>query len=386
MKKIIVILFPLLFAVHYTKAQRIFDVHEIRSFNYSLLISSYQNNIAVNHFSDYGKNSFKNNSSIINSRYLFQSQEFEMHLDLSFFPKRLYDSSTKKFFQPDAKSQYKSSYLFVNSDPINIIDQDGNAGKPLILYGEDYSKPAGVGNTVLDLKSQIKDAYYVPLSDFMNGEVGELPEWEGDVFIKAHMGINGHEVELERGWNEMQFKTESDLVDIMPRSSPEVRAWNAIDGKDLGRKLREFADDRGVIVERITAGGCQGSVAAEKIADGFIEKSAGLGTRKLMTAGLKKGYIALFAGPKSTTFGGEIAGLGHIRYHAYPKGSQKFKAHKIKKAADGRDQFLRYKYGNTIEDAVPMDYMRAKEVRGFLHGQIEGTALENHFDFFPRTY
>lgn len=251
------------------KAQIRYDIQDIRNFNYSLMVSLSDNKFEKIQFHDYGEVRHQNNT---NSKFLFQNQEFEPYLGLYLLQSRIYSPLEKRFFQPDPQSQYSSPYLFVASDPINIIDLNGQDGKPLILYGEDELKAnPDFRDMMEDIKFQFKDAYHYPISDFLNGEIGDLPEWEGDVMINAHMGATpGSEIEVERlKPKQLNWKSNSDYLDYFPKTSMN-EAHVSISAEGMGAHLREFAEARRVPIRNVFAGGCQGRFAAEGIAHGYV--------------------------------------------------------------------------------------------------------------------
>ena len=115
----------------YVLGQSSTDYFKIKNYKTNAVISINQNTISSLVLSDYGAIRFQKGNK--NSKYLFQGQEFDSDLGLYIFPSRIYSAKEKRFFQPDPKSQYHSPYLFVGADPINMIDHDGNMGKPLVF-------------------------------------------------------------------------------------------------------------------------------------------------------------------------------------------------------------------------------------------------------------
>lgn len=133
----------------------------IRNYKQSALIILKENsNISSFSYSDYGHLLIEKNTKSTNSNYLYQGQERDEDLGIYYFPNRIYNTKSKRFLQPDPLSQYHNPYLFVGANPINIVDFDGNAGKPLILYQESHFFDSKIPDEVSGLKAQVPDAHY----------------------------------------------------------------------------------------------------------------------------------------------------------------------------------------------------------------------------------
>lgn len=314
-KKIIFIFCFVLYCVFSSNvnAQSQYNIINIQNHRNDIAVSIKQHTHSAYTLSSYGK-ILNLIGSDINAN-IFQGQKFDSDLGLYLFPSRLYSAKERRFFQPDPKSQYHSPYLFVDADPVNKVDRDGNEGKPLVLYQEDHNFPNGINPGTLDLQSAVPDAHYVPLSDFINGNVGDLPEWNGNVFFRGHIGVNvqGRELIAEAGTDVSKLKT---------RMMPGVHAPQFIqdygtnvvtmDAKEMGRVLRRFSDSRGVPIKNVTEGGCVGTYATKPMHQGFMEESKRFGKmkRKIKFRGAKGKYEARFTGDHT---------FKSMRFSNYPK-------------------------------------------------------------------
>lgn len=269
------------------------DHFSLRNYNSSELIKIGSDRVSTNVISAYGKLQSQIQTGT-SGRYFFQGQEYDEVLGIYFFPARLYDANTLRFFQVDPKSQYHSSYLFVGADPVNIIDRNGEQGKPLFLYSEDHDLPGGLSEDIKSLKEAYPDAHFVPLSDVVNGDVMPLPEWNGNVFIDTHTGDAADaQLEVERGKNPYDFKTEDLVEDVLDDGSTRA----GVSGDYLGERLRELANEKNVELKNVFVGGCEGSTAAERISEGFASSEAGPAKGlKARFAGAKKGRLLLYEG------------------------------------------------------------------------------------------
>ena len=214
----------------------------IRNYQYSNVILLEKNKNSQLITDAYGNRQFHTKNSDFSSNYTFQGQEYDGTLNLYFFASRFYEENSFRFMQPDPKSQYNSPYSFVNADPVNFVDLDGKEGKPIVFYGKDHTKPMSLRSGTHDLYNEVpsKDAYYISLPDFMNGEVGDLPEWNGNVFIEAHMGTDSSiELEIERASYVDDFETFSSDVGYYESVEPEGLFVGA-DAENFGRSLRRF--------------------------------------------------------------------------------------------------------------------------------------------------
>ena len=57
--------------------------------------------------------------------YLYIGQEFDPETHLYNYRMRLYDSTLRRFYAPDPKRQFASSYVYVGDDPTMMIDPTG---------------------------------------------------------------------------------------------------------------------------------------------------------------------------------------------------------------------------------------------------------------------
>ncbi len=282
-------------------AQNHNDFFNINNYKSDVVITFNAASQSSNVLSDYGAVSSMLGGSM--NYYIFQGQEYDVDLELYFFPSRMYSAKVKRFYQPDPKSQYFSPYLFVGSDPVNMIDKDGNVAKSLILHGiEDRGKiPTGMnrGNT-----------YDFTINDFMQNKIPDLPEWDGNIYVAAHMNAEG-KIELERqnGFTDRKLETDNLLDDEgiyknkMKSKKPDSfdsggdkmidRVTVDMDGEIFGERVNEFALEKGVKVKNIVLGGCEGSAAAEETSKGF-QLAANYNAEQGATAnffGTKKGYL-----------------------------------------------------------------------------------------------
>ena len=238
-------------------------------------------------------------------KYFFQSQEYDEQLALYFFPQRIYDSKVKRFFQPDPLSQYFSPYLFVGADPVNIVDRDGLAGKPLVIHSWDHTASGKIDASFKDLQQQVGDAYYVPMTDIVNHTSAiELPEFNGNVYIDGHMGVgdyNQGSIEMERADTPYELKTRRDNYRNIGYEEAKPHYRISIDAHDFGRELRDFANVKNIKVKNIVAGGCSGEAAAKGIGEGFTyQATKAAANQKLTTIGAKKGLKNLKSGRSCT--------------------------------------------------------------------------------------
>lgn len=380
-------------AVNAALGQTFTDSWQVRTLNQSLVL---QKNTQANSgyvFQSYGELSYNVNGEIELSKYLFHSQEYDQNLKLNFYPSRIYSAIEKRFFQPDPESQNFSSYLFVNADPVNNIDQDGNVSRPLVLYQEDHSLTSNVNESMADLMKSVPDAHYVPLSDFVSGRVGDLPEWNGNVFIKGHMWEEkGREIYVELAQDYSQIKTPSEI--LKSHKAADGLYENGIGAEDLGGMIRRFADERGVQVHNIVAGGCDGSVPAKRIGKGF-KNAKKIWQRSKKRAfnviGLKKNHQSLLIGSRSTE-GNYFKELQTTRFYGLPDGFQEFndvegefpfaKMVGLKQAremgVDGAGQTI---YG----PKETMPYVEGDELVGLMNGEV-ARQIQPLFDRIPMVY
>lgn len=288
-------------------AQNHIDEWYLRSFNSSLNVAIEEGKEKQYWYEDYGKIEFKTESLKLN--YSYQSQEYSYDLGIVFFPSRCYSPYEKRFLTPDPKSQYYSSYLFVGADPLNIIDRDGNDGKPLFLFQEEFNEAEGQGLSKMmdNVKAVYGDgAYYEPFSKFLNEEITDLPEWSGDVFIMSHMctdpdfpinaelASNFQEIETE-----MMHEDNEVMMELVGSEKGELYGVY-VNGEFLGAKMKTFSEDMGVPLNSVTLGGCEGEFAAGAFKHGFESiPSKKFHGHEVRASGLQRGYQPVYSGARS---------------------------------------------------------------------------------------
>lgn len=58
-------------------------------------------------------------------RYRYTGQEWDEETHFYNYHARFYDSSIRRFYQIDPKTQYHSPYKYAGNSPISVIDSDG---------------------------------------------------------------------------------------------------------------------------------------------------------------------------------------------------------------------------------------------------------------------
>ena len=365
-------------------AQNQNDFFNIQNFKSDVAITFNAQSQSSYILSDYGSINSAVGSSMNN--YIFQGQEFDKDLGLHFFPSRIYSARGKRFYQPDPKSQYHSSYLFVNADPVNRVDNNGNEGKPIVFYGEDHTWKTSMDESIKDLGDALdEDAYYVPLSDLLNGEVGDLPEWNGNVFIDAHMGLRpGAEIEVESAKSLGDLKTSSRNAQHL-YSPKEGKFTSRIDAEGFGKSLRRFADERRVSVRNITSGGCQGGVAGERIGQGYANGGSRIRGETLTVKGAKTDRYCAFLGNRSTSDDEGSIGSEETRFYV---GSKDYHA---------KSEMVEDEFGDEVEkfDSVRMNtskvedieapYAKESELRDLVNGRVP-KSVSHEFETFKFSY
>lgn len=298
-RKVVLVFMTGMMWTSYVVAQNTNNFFHLRSVQSSLLMEFSRNTTNHIYTDSYGTITSLSQSSSDNiNGYLFQAQEYDSELKLSFFPSRIYSSAIKRFNQPDPKSQFHSPYLFVGSDPVNNVDRDGNVGRPLVLHGLDNGKAIERGS--------FHDAHDYSLTDFVNKKIPDLPDWDGNVYISGHMKENGR-IELERANTEDLISMDKIPSHIHydfkeynnPRSSElwqprKIREFKVeMDADKFGKDLKEFSAAQRVKLNNVVFAGCEGGVAAEQAADAF--ESHNMPTEwvgdEVNFFGTKKGYI-----------------------------------------------------------------------------------------------
>lgn len=297
------------------------NVFNIQNYRHDLALSLNENNHFSVKLGAYGK--MLNIIGNTKHAYLFQGQEYDQELGVYYFPARMYSAKTYRFLSTDPKSQYHSNYLFVGADPINIIDTDGKVGKPLVLLGEDHTQPfdSGINAVIHDIESEVTDAYYVPMSDFLNGKQIDLPEFNGNVFVMAHTTNEGDFlIEAERANHMDDFSTSRKSPAKMFQSEPDEFTMD-VTPEDLGQRLRQFSEENRLPIDNITVGGCQGENAANRIGKSFA-KGKQLTGRKLTTKGVKTGHKVNVLGKHGSFLDEEvIEPLQQTTYYTRPVGA-----------------------------------------------------------------
>lgn len=317
------------------------------------------------------------------NKYLFQGQEYDHDIGMYYFPSRMYSPKNGRFMQVDPKSQYFSPYLFVNGDPVNVVDRNGKEGKPLFIYGENHDVPGGYEQFKQDIFDAFPDAHTVPLSDVVNGNVAPIPEWNGNVYICGHTGqYKGSELEIERGKNPSDFNTdgfEEGFLDDQETLTANVA------GEDVGERLGELSIERGIPLNNVYVGGCQGDMAAEGIADGFAAKMKGrVHGLKARFFGSKKNVYSKFE-TKSLYKNENLKPIaGDFRVHLGPRAELTYG--RFYKSADGKEGYYKMSKLNEkgrITGTLPS--VDKNEFEGMIEGRIPKN-VENQFQVFERLY
>jgi RHS repeat-associated protein len=84
--------------------------------------------IATFHYLPFGSllpDSGNSQEAIKRFRYLYTGQEYDEDIGLYNYRARLYDSDLGRFLTPDPKRQGPSPYVYVNNNPVNLIDPTG---------------------------------------------------------------------------------------------------------------------------------------------------------------------------------------------------------------------------------------------------------------------
>lgn len=262
-------------------SQSEYTQYTIRDFKHSLVLGINGSSSTQVTLNAYGE--ISSQFSTMDYAYLFQGQEYDQDLSIYFFPSRLYAPRQKRFLQPDPRSQYHSPYSFVGGDPVNIIDQDGNEGKPLILYA-DESRPHGssMSSAVAEGMQKDVDGYYHPIADFVNGDVPiDFPDWNGNIFIESHTE-NGGGIASEYYHRGEKFKLRKKYSEGIYEAADGNGEFGFVRHSSLSERLAELSSKTGVPIKNVTFGGCEGGVAAKK-----LRKSIGKTFRRMNAPGGK---------------------------------------------------------------------------------------------------
>lgn len=359
------------------------DMSFIRDHKFNSLIQIDEKSFSVNTIGEYGKLFFEKHSKLdwqksISEKYFFQGQEFDNDLQLFFFPSRIYSSEIIRFFEPDPKSQYFSPYIFVKGDPLNYVDLNGEEGTPLVLYQESHYNPHGVPLSLQDVKKDVTDAHYVPMSDFINGEVGSLSGWRGDVFIYSHMETHeGREVLVEMADKKSQFKTR-EADDLQMWTDKRGGEYISMDARHFAKRLKDFSINRRVPLKTVVAGGCQGETAAENLSNAFLEGDSGGLTGEVKFHGLLRGNDAMFVGKDVPRSEGAV-GFKSVRMYNVPTGASEKML--TTKDAQGREYARGYYVRNKDGEFKQLQYLDTDEVDDLIHCRIPTRAHKIYSNF-----
>ena len=353
-------------------AQNSVEKYFLRNYAHSLCLEAKTTELTKTISSEIGDIELRD-ENIESIQYLFQGHEYDAQLGIIFLPSRVYSIKEYRFVQPDPKSQYVSPYNFVGGDPVNHIDPDANEGRPLVLFQEDHNYRGGMNPGTLDLQAVAPDAHFVPISDFINGKVGDLPEWNGNVFFRGHIGVNvkGRELISEAGSDLSKLKTEMGPGVHAPQFIPDY-GTNVVtmDAEEMGRKLRRFSAERGVPIRNVTEGGCFGSYATEPMHKGFMEESKRFGKlkQKIKFRGSKEGYEARFTGDNV---------FRDLKFSHYPKETRFYLTpHGVKtklpfRVRNFEKEFTGYTHStNKGASYKPDFFIEGDEVRGMVDGSL----------------
>lgn len=359
MKKVWILLTALMFVGLGSFSQSRFF---IRNFNQSIAVDIGEQTSDNYVFNPYGE--ILSETSNFDLSYKFQAHEYDVDLGIYYFPRRIYYPSHASFLQPDPKSQYYSPYVFVNGDPINMVDRDGNEGKPLVLYQTDVEAPGGINSSMRDFMDAVPDAHYVPMSDFVNGEMGDLPEWNGNVFLKGHMTDDYKgDIILEEGDFKDRFATRAGRS-IRTEEAFNRRFYRTIDGKEMGRLLRSYSEEKGVPINNITAAGCDGSRPARNMRQGFFERDNTLfEDHPVRFTGVNTSRNMFTTGPNSQATAPNSGAYRDTRLHITPDDHERL-----------NPVFRENNQGEQVFDHLEMDYMPGRELPSFQQSELSDFA------------
>lgn len=298
MKQITYIL-TIIFASTSLFAQKSEDIFLLRNYQHSLILKIEQQHTHRFQYQPYGAINISDLPDQ-NSRYLFQAQEYDHHASLILFSSRVYSPLNNRFIQPDPESQYKSPYIFTGADPVNWIDIDGNAAKPLILYGEETRTDPSqrISSATEGLQSEI-DGYYYPLSDFVNGDTPmNLEEWNGNVFIESHLENDGG-IASEYYMRGEKFKLKKKFSEGIYGTEEGEGYFGFVRPQSLSERLAQLTKTTGTPLKTVTFGGCEGSKAAnilKKSVNKTFKRLKGI-ANKITFKGFQKGIYSGYMSP-----------------------------------------------------------------------------------------
>lgn len=355
-----------------------YNVFEFRNYSESLALSVRGTNSGSVLLNENGGIVSTQSSDRSQFRYLFQGQEYDFDFGVYFFPSRIYTTKGARFFQPDPKSQYHSSYSFVNADPVNKVDFTGNEGKPLVLYSLDTDARYDMNVGMRDLQNQVRDAYYYPINDFIEGKIEDIPEWNGNVFIKSHMGTEAHnELSAESGTHYEGPKLDGKYRRLaINKGKYSVN----VDGEEFGKQLRFFSEQRGVPIQNVVAGGCEGSAAAEAISRGFVAKGATSTGNELVATGLRENMLAHYAGQLSTMKYGNVRPLNETHLSVREMGTNL--VGKYEDLGNKQYRLERFRKMNAEKEVSEMPTLKGKQQLGdFMNNRMPEEFAENFHTF-----
>lgn len=342
------------------------DSFFIRDYRYSLTLSFNHTTKGYNVYNDIGA-PIRNN--LAQHSYLFHAHENDLELGLVLFPSRLYSFNKSRFFQPDPESQFFSPYLFTNGDPINFVDRDGNTAKPLVLYEKSHIDGDLIQKNLHDFRTQVPDAHYVPLSDFMSSPNIPLQEWNGNVFILSHMG------EIDKAEIAGEVSRHPDMLQLQNKEGANIfyntkeETYEAlIDGKALGRRLRHIAELNNVRVNNVVAGGCNGTFAAQRIGEGYAQASAESSSGRLHTFGLRRKIQGSYLGKHKINSDNYISGIESTRFYPLPEGYPY--DYNFSKSASERPIVDGYRLDTQKTDLIFEKYAEGEELNHMANGRI----------------
>lgn len=305
-----ILLILLIFSTYSSLSQSYTDYLFVKSFNNSLLIQLDKKSFNANTYDAYGRAFSTSKKLRHNSSYLFQSQENDSDLFLIYFPHRVYNPQRLRFHTPDPLFQYFSPYLFVNSDPVNIIDFNGKEGVPLIIYGNDYFEGREIDYMTEDILNLKTNAHKISFNDFLDGNFGNVPKLNDNFFLIGHTGdIPDQEVAAARYLKRPKLlPKEGGLTVHRIEGKYETR----MSGRRFGELLRKFASDHNTDVKNVMVASCKGTHAAKTIGQGIESATKkGAATRTFNTFGLKANEI-------SATMGNVNATAKYGKFHIQP--------------------------------------------------------------------
>ena len=90
-------------------------------------VSDAQGHVVASYdYQPFGAIASQNGSATGSWPFQYAGKTWDAETGLYDFGTRLYDPALMRFLQPDPARQYASAYVFVNNNPLNLIDPDGN--------------------------------------------------------------------------------------------------------------------------------------------------------------------------------------------------------------------------------------------------------------------